>query len=50
MLYSHEKINRNELLLYTRSETLKRVFSSSKLMQNGKVIEIAKMEETVSRS
>lgn len=42
MLYSHEKINRNELLLYTRSETLKRVFSSSKLMQNGKAIEIAK--------
>ncbi|CAX45463.1 Yeast KU70 protein homologue, putative [Candida dubliniensis CD36] len=42
MLYSHEKINRNELLLYTRSETLKKVFVSTKLMQNGKIIEIAK--------
>ncbi|KAL6451048.1 KU70 ATP-dependent DNA helicase II subunit 1 [Candida maltosa Xu316] len=41
-LYSHEKIKKNDLLLYTREETLKKVFSTADLTQNGKKIELSK--------
>lgn len=41
-LYSHEKIKKNELLLYTRDETLKKVFTTNKLKQRGEEIVIKK--------
>ena len=41
-LYSHESIRKNELLLYTRGETLRKVFKDTKVKQKGEVINVKK--------
>ncbi|RCK63165.1 ATP-dependent DNA helicase II subunit 1 [Candida viswanathii] len=44
-LYSHEQIKKNDLLLYTRDETLKKVFHESTLRQNGERIDVKNDKE-----
>ncbi|CAI5757126.1 unnamed protein product [Candida verbasci] len=39
-LYSHEKVKKNELKVYTRVQPMKKVFIDTKIKQNGQIIEI----------